>query len=83
MSNAKSWFRVRVTDMKTGECKANVKIPASLAGFGMKMAAKYSSDSLEGIDMVEIITAMKNGGEGMLVDVEDEEKGERIEVFVE
>lgn len=83
MSKSGNWFRVRVTDMKTGECKANVKIPASLAGFGMKMAAKSSSDSLEGIDVDEIITSLKNGGEGLLVDVEDEEKGEHIEVFVE
>ncbi len=83
MSTSGKWMRVRVTDLKTGESKANVKIPASLANFGMKMAAKFSADSVEGLDMEQIIVAMKEGGEGKLVDVEDEEKGERVEVFVE
>ncbi len=83
MSNSGKWFRVRVTDLRTGKCKANVKIPASLAGFGMKMAARYSSESVEGLDMNQIIAAMESGGDGMLVDIEDEEKGEHVEVFVE
>ncbi len=82
MSNSGKWLRVRVTDLKTGESKANVKIPASLANFGMKMAAKYSPD-VEGLDMEQILAAMKEGGDGKLVDVEDEEKGEHVEVFVE
>jgi len=72
-----------VTDLKTGKSKTNVKIPASLADFGMKMAAKYAPDSVEGLDMNQIIATMKSGGEGKLVDVEDEEKGEHVEIFVE
>jgi hypothetical protein len=83
MSNSGKWFRVRVTDLSTGKSKTNVKIPVSLANFGMKMAAKYAPESVEGLDLGEIIAAAKNGGEGMLVDVEDELKGERVEVFVE
>ena len=39
MTNSSSWLLVRVTDLKTGNNKANVKIPASLADFGMRMAA--------------------------------------------
>ncbi len=77
------WFRVRVTDLKTGKSKANVKIPASLADFGMKMAAKFGPGDLEGLDMNQLMAAMKSGGEGKLVDVEDEEKGEHVEVFIE
>jgi hypothetical protein len=83
MSNSGKWFRVRVTDLRTGKSKANVKIPASLADFGMKMAARYASDSVEGLDMDQLIAAMKSGAEGKLVDVEDEEKGEHVEIFVE
>lgn len=77
------WFRVRVTDLKTGKSKANVKIPAGLADFGMKMAAKFAPVDLEGLDMNQLIAAMKSGGEGKLVDVEDEEKGEHVEIFIE
>jgi len=83
MSNSGKWFRVRVTDLSTGKSKTNVKIPASLADFGMKMAAKYAPDSVEGLDMNQIMEAMKSSSEGLLVDVEDEEKGEHIEVFIE
>ncbi len=83
MSNSSSWLLVRVTDMKTGKSKANVKIPASLAGFGMKMAAKFAPGSMEDLDMDQIIEAMKTNAEGKLVDVIDEEKGEHVEIFVE
>jgi hypothetical protein len=83
MSSSAKWFRVCVTDLTTGKSKANVKIPASLANFGMKMAAKFAPDSIEGLDMDQIMAAMKDGGESKLVDVEDEEKGEHVEIFVE
>ena len=83
MSNSGKWLRVRVTDLRTGESKANVKIPVSLADFGMKMAAKIAPSAIDDLDMNEIIAAMKNGGEEKLIDVEDEEKGEHVEIFIE
>lgn len=83
MSNSGKWLRVRVTDLRTGQSKANVKIPVSLADFGMKLAARFAPSSIDGLDMNEIIAAMKNGGEEKLVDVEDEEKGEHVEIFIE
>ncbi len=84
MSNsARRWLRVRVTDLRTGKSKANVKVPASLADFGLKMAAKFAPAGCEDLDMNQLIAAMENGGEGKMVDVEDEEKGEHVEVFVE
>ncbi len=83
MTTSAKWLRIIVTDMTTGKSKANVKIPASLANFGLKMASKYAPDSIEGLDMDQIAEAVKNGGDGKLVDVEDEEKGEHVEIFVE
>ncbi|OGN93764.1 MAG: hypothetical protein A2Y88_11100 [Chloroflexi bacterium RBG_13_48_10] len=83
MSNSSSWLLIQVTDLKTGNKKATVKIPASLANFGMKMAAKFAPAGIEGLDMDQLVAAMKNGGEGELVDVVDEEKGEHVEIFVE
>lgn len=83
MSNNAQWLRVRVTDLKTGESKANVKIPASLANFGFKMAAKFAPGGLEGLDMEAIAAAMDDSGDAKLVDVEDEQKGEHVEIFVE
>ena len=83
MSNSGKWLRVRVTDLRTGKSKANVKIPASLADFGMRMAARFMPSGIDDLDMNEIIVAMKNGGEEKLVDVEDAEKGEHVEIFIE
>ncbi len=83
MSNSAKWLRVRVTDLRTGKSKANVKIPASLADFGMKMAARFAPTAMEGLDMNQLSAAIKNGSEAKMVDVEDEEKGEHVEVFIE
>jgi hypothetical protein len=50
---------------------------------GLKMGAKFAPAGLEGLDMQQIFAAIKTGGEGKIVDVEDEEGGEHVEVFVE
>jgi hypothetical protein len=82
MSNSGKWLLIRVTDLNTGRYKANVKIPASLADFGMKVATRYAPDSVEGLGMDGIVTALQNGGESKLVDVDNEEKGEHVEIFI-
>jgi hypothetical protein len=83
MSNSGKWLRVRVTDLRSGEGKTNVRIPVSLADFGLKMAARFAPSAIGDLDMNEIIAAIKSGGEEKLVDVEDEEKGEHVEIFIE
>jgi hypothetical protein len=82
-STSGKWFRVRVTDLKSGKRKVNVNIPLGLVDVGMKMGAKFAPACLEGLDMQQIIAAIKNGGEGKIVDVEDVEDGEHVEVFIE
>lgn len=77
------WFHVRVTDLKTGKRKVNVNIPLGLVDVGLKMGAKFAPAGLEGLDMPQIMAALKSGGEGKIVDVEDEEDGEHVEIFVE
>ncbi len=76
------WFRVRVTDTKTGKKKVNLKIPLGVARMGMGMAAQFSG-RFPGIDLDEVISEVGRGYEGQIVDVEDDEKGERVEVYVE
>jgi len=75
------WFRVRVTDMKTGRRKVNVNIPMGLVNIGAKIGAKFAAPL--SIDIDEILAAIKEGAEGKIVDVEDEEDGERVEVFID
>jgi len=82
MSNASKWILIRVTDLESDAKKVNVRIPVSLANFGLKMANKYAPESLEGLDMEAIMAVVNDGGEGILVDVEDELRGEHVEILV-
>jgi len=75
-------FRVRVTDLATGRNKVNINIPMSLVNVGIKMGARFAPD-VEGIDFDEVVAAIKSGSQGKIVDVVDEEDGERVEIYVE
>lgn len=76
------WFRVRVTDLHSGKSRVNVNIPMSLVNVGIKMGARFAP-RVEGLDMEQISQAIREGTEGKIVDVEDEEAGERVEVYIE
>jgi len=77
------WLRVRVTDLKSGKRKVNVNIPLSLVDVGLKMGAKFSPVGLEGFNLNQIMAAVKAGDIGKIIDVEDEEDGEHVEIYVE
>ncbi len=80
------WLRVRVLaeDDKT---KVNVNLPLSLVDVGLKLAMKFTpelqDESLKDIDFEEILEAIKNGAEGKIVDVYNEEDSTTVEVFIE
>jgi len=76
------WLRVRVTDLDSGRNKVNVNIPMSLVNVGIKMGARFAPN-IEGLDYEEISQAIKAGAQGKIVDVVDEEDGERVEIFIE
>ncbi|MHB1356881.1 MAG: SHOCT-like domain-containing protein [Anaerolineae bacterium] len=76
------WLKVRVTDLATGRSKTSVTIPLSLVDIGLRMGAKFAPEMAE-IDMDELLSAIKNGVGGTLVDVEDIDKGERVEIHIE
>jgi DUF4097 and DUF4098 domain-containing protein YvlB len=76
------WFRVRVTDKKNDKVKVNVRLPLSLVGVGLRLGKKYSPE-MEDLDVEEIFQAIQAGEIGQIVDVEDEEAGDHVQVFVE
>ncbi len=78
--SGKKWLVIRVFD-PSEKAKVNLKVPLSLATFGLKMAKKKSAD-LEGIDVDEIIQMIDGGNEGSLVDI-DTENGESVKIFIE
>ncbi|MCL4870427.1 MAG: hypothetical protein KJ063_15795 [Anaerolineae bacterium] len=83
-SNGKQprWLHVRVSDLNSGKDRVKVKIPFRLMRWGLKLGSKFTNE-LDGLDMDELINAMHEGGDGMLVDVRDEADGEHVQVFVE
>lgn len=76
------WFKVRVTDLATGKTKVNMSIPMGLVNVGVKMGARFAPE-VEGVNIEELVAAIKGGAHGRLVDVTDEEEGEHVEIFVE
>lgn len=88
-NNAKNskakWIRIRVFDSEENT-KVNVNLPISLLDAGMKIANKFSSDlkafGLGEEDLKEIIEEIRNGAEGKIIDVE-EENGQKVEIIVE
>ena len=76
------WLRVRVTDRATGKTKVNVNIPVGLVDVGLKMGARFAPD-MAGLDMQAIQAAVRNGYQGRIVEVDDEQDNERVEIFIE
>jgi hypothetical protein len=76
------FFRVRVTDTRTGRAKAMVTIPIGLMEWGLKIGAQFSPE-VGNINIADFNQLMESGIDGKLVDVLDEEDGEHVEVFVE
>jgi hypothetical protein len=76
------WFHVRVTDLHTGKGKVNVNVPMSLIHAGMRMGAKVAPE-VAGIGFDELVAAVQEGTSGKIIDVEDEEEGEHVEIYVD
>lgn len=80
------WLKIRVKTLDDNP-KVNVNIPISMVEVGLKLAKKYDpkleESGLDQIDLDEILEAVKNGAEGKIVDVEDEETQTRVKIYVE
>ena len=82
MPGSARWLRIRVTDIRTGRSKAAVQIPLALVDAGMKIGAHFAPE-VEGVDMSNVMEALRSGVTGKIIDVTDEEDGEHVEIFVE
>ena len=76
------WLRVRVTDRFSGRTKVNVNLPIGLVDVGLKLGARFAPEMV-GMDISAIQVALKNGVQGRIVAIDDEQDDERVEIFVE
>ncbi len=76
------WLRVRVTDVHSGRSKATVQIPLTLMDAGMKIGAHFAPE-IDGVNMDQLMTALRSGMTGKIIDATNDEEGEHVEIFVE
>ncbi len=80
------WLRVRVKE-KGDKTRVKVNLPISLVQIGLKLGRSFVPElrnaGLEKEDIENIMRAIKDGAEGKIVEVEDEDNDTTVEVFVE
>src|SRR5437660_10397655 len=75
-SDRARWFRVRVTDQRTGRTRTNVSVPIGMVGFGLGFARRFRN--IPGVGAVDDpFDAVRAGRRGLLSDVPNE-RGERL-----
>ncbi len=75
------WFRVRVTDQRTGQMRTNVSVPIGMVGFGLGFARRFRN--IPGVEHVDdLFEAVRAGRRGTIFDVANE-GGERVEIFID
>jgi hypothetical protein len=82
MTGGARWLRIRVTDVRSGRSKASVQIPLALVDAGMKIGAHFAPE-VQGVDMSNVMEAVRAGMIGKIIDVTDDEDGEHVEIYVE
>ncbi len=75
-------LRIRVSDLQTNRQRVNINLPASWVEFGLRIGRNFAPE-LNDIDWSQIMTSIKNGEAGRLLEVEDLEDNQRVEIFVE
>lgn len=80
-SDRARWFRVRVTDQRTGRTRTNVSMPISMVGFGLGFARRFRN--IPGVGAVDdLFEAVRTGRRGTIFDVSNE-GGERVEILID
>lgn len=79
------WLKIRVEDMSTGRRRVSVALPLSLVSFGLSVARRFGADMSDfgPVEPEQLLTALQEGHQGILVDVEDEEDNERVQIYLE
>jgi hypothetical protein len=78
LTDSSRHVRVLVTDLVTGKQKVSVNIPLALVA----MALRFIPNSA-GIDKSALFAAIDTGMTGRIIDVQDDEHGQHVEIFLE
>ena len=75
------YMRILVSGLD-GKQKVNVNIPMNLVNVGLRMGARFAPD-MDGLDIEELVAAIRSGAHGKIIDVTDNDSGEHVEIYVE
>lgn len=75
------YMRILVSGLD-GRQKVNVNIPMNLVNVGLRMGAKFAPD-MDGLDLEDLMSAIRSGARGKIIDVTDNDSGEHVEIYVE
>jgi len=75
-----NWLHIRIDDYKSGRSKIQVNIPLGLLKFGAKLGSGVLPE-LSKADWQMLRSSLKSG-EGMLIDIDDEHQGERVQIYL-
>ena len=59
-----------------------VNLPIGLMDWGLRVGAQFAPE-MEGLDLGELSEILRSGADGKIVEVIDEEDGERVEIYIE
>jgi len=76
------FFRVSITDTTTGKSRANIRMPLSVMGIGMRFGAHFAPQ-INGVESEQLMDAIRNGQVGKIIDVFDDDDGEHVEIYIE
>jgi hypothetical protein len=79
------FLKVRVRRAGEDEPKVNVTLPISLVKWGLKMAPEHAKAKIADadIDLKMVSEALEKGITGKIVEIDDDEKDEHVEVWLE
>ena len=75
------WLNVRVTNSASGRKRVSVKIPLSLARIGLRVGAKFVPE-MDEMDWEQVLSEISSGEVDAIVEVNDEQSGEHVQVFI-
>jgi hypothetical protein len=76
------WLKIRIRDMGTGRNKVSVNLPIGMVTFGLRVAQRFNADMGE-VDVDELLSMVKQGERGLLVEVQDDEDNEQVQIYLD
>jgi hypothetical protein len=75
------WLHVQVSDPASGRTKVEVNLPLSFLNFGLRLGRHFAPE-LKDVNLEELAGAIDEVESGVLVNVNDEEDGEQVRIYL-